>query len=546
MGPRLKNLLYAAWLGAIVFFAVLHGLNLRADFPNHTVWYGDWAKYTDEGWYSNAATRAHLLGHWYLKGDFNPAVALPVWPFLEWILFFFTGVSLEAARSLAVAGLFVNLVLSYLLLRSSVSRWAAMLAVTLLVTSPFLYCFSRLATLEPFLTVFSLAALNLAVRLHRRHRPLWGAFAVGILFVVMMLTKTYAVFLLPALAWGMMMPMRDRRRLAVRCALTAGAGFTGAYGLWMALIAGRGLLADYKLLFAINIYQKPHEFYWPLVAFWWSFHAGLWADQVLLPLAAIVVVLAAMAVLIAPHARRGSMIERVGTWGRRLLLDPVFGASILASAGTIVFMTCQNHPQPRYFAVTAFFCFFVVAQGAAGLFEQAAVSEGAARMLMRSAGVTVVAVSLVAMAANTVQMLTYVFHPEYSFVNAAEHLTEYIDAHPDGKRLLLSVSGDQIMLTTHLPAICDDFGTVPLADRLGEYQPGWYASWNDLDPRTLGHLHTHYWLEQVGTWPAFDDSDRDRLVLFKLHPWPGGRVRDESKENLRVGLPEDNYDVDDE
>ncbi|MEI9968294.1 MAG: hypothetical protein WDM87_06590 [Terracidiphilus sp.] len=47
----------------------------------------DWAKFTDEGWYGAAAIRAHLFGHWYLAGDFNSAVALPVWPFVEWVLF---------------------------------------------------------------------------------------------------------------------------------------------------------------------------------------------------------------------------------------------------------------------------------------------------------------------------------------------------------------------------------------------------------------------------------------------------------------------------
>ena len=47
----------------------------------------DWAKYTDEGWYGNAAIRAHLFGNWYMAGDFNPAVAVPVWPFVEWLLF---------------------------------------------------------------------------------------------------------------------------------------------------------------------------------------------------------------------------------------------------------------------------------------------------------------------------------------------------------------------------------------------------------------------------------------------------------------------------
>src|SRR5271165_6914362 len=97
-----KRWWYAAWLALIGVFALLHGLHLRADFPNHSPWLVDWAKYTDEGWYGNAAIRAHLFGRWYLAGDFNPGAAAPVWPFLEWILFFATGVSVQAARGLAV------------------------------------------------------------------------------------------------------------------------------------------------------------------------------------------------------------------------------------------------------------------------------------------------------------------------------------------------------------------------------------------------------------------------------------------------------------
>ena len=156
---------YAVWLIVIGGFAVLHALHLSADFPNNTPWISDWAKYTDEGWYGNAAVRAHLFGNWYLRGDFNPAPAVPVWPLLEWVLFSLTGVSIEAARGLAVAFFFANLLLSYWFLRARGPRWMALLAVTFLVTSPFLYCFSRLAILEPMLTAFTLAALNLAVRL---------------------------------------------------------------------------------------------------------------------------------------------------------------------------------------------------------------------------------------------------------------------------------------------------------------------------------------------------------------------------------------------
>ena len=566
---------YAVWLVLIGGFAVLHALNLRADFPNHSPWYMDWAKYTDEGWYGNAAIRAHLFGHWYLPGDFNPAPAAPVWPFLEWVLFFFTGVTIQAARGLAVAFFFVNLVLSYMLLRTRGPRWMALLALTLIVTSPFLYCFSRLATLEPMLIAFTLASLNLAVRLPRLRRPLWASAWIGLLFTLMMLTKATALFLLPALGWAMVLPLWQRRKsapeiprtragagyrpggarptifapwgegtglrlwgggLALRCAVTAAGSFAVTFGLWMALVTGFGFLPDYKYLFFVNTYVKPPEFYWPLVSFWWSFHGMLWVDRLLIPLAGLVVA--------------GAVLGWRSAWGRNLLLDPVFGASVWATAGYILFMTYQDHPQPRYFAVVAFFSFFVVAQGAGALLGET--GPGLVRAMRpgpaRFAGWAVIGLAALAVGINGAWTLTYAAHPEYTFVGAAERLTRYIDEHPNGRRMLVSISGDQITLVTHLPALCDDFGTpspaIPdLVAKLARYQPGWYAAWNDLDPGTLEDLHSRFSLEQVASFRAFDDSDRNLLVLFKLHPLAGGQVRNPGDQNLQVPLPDDKFDV---
>ena len=531
-----KRWFFAVWLVLIGSFALLHALHLRADFPNHTPWFIDWAKYTDEGWYGNAAVRAHLFGNWYLPGDFNPAPAVPVWPFLEWLLFFFTGVTVQAARGLAVAFFFCNLLLSYLLLRARGPRWMALLALTLLVTSPFLYCFSRLAILEPMLTAFTLAALNLAVRLPRLRRPVRASVAIGLLFTLMMLTKTTAIFLLPALGWAMLLPLRHNPKLAVRSALTAAAAFAAAFGLWMALVVHFGLFSDYKYLFLVNKYPKPPEFYWPLISLWWAFHGGLWVDRILIPLTGLVTLGAAIAGL--ARARRNA-------WARKLLVDPVFGASILAVAGYILFMTYQNHPQPRYFAVVAFFSFFVVVQGAGALLGQSGPTGAppARGLWPRRLGWAVVALAVTAAAINGVQTLNYAAHPEYTFVDSAQRLTRYIDEHPYGKRLLVSISGDQIALVTHLPAICDDFGTQELVAKLGAYQPGWFATWNDLDPGTLEDLHNRYWLEQVAGFRAFDDADRNVLVLFKLHPLPGGQMRDPTVQNLQVPLPGDRIEI---
>ena len=55
----------------------------------------------------------------------------------------------------------------------------------------------------------------------------------------------------------------------------------------------------------------------------------------------------------------------------------------------------------------------------------------------------------------------------------------------------------------------------------------------------LEDLHTHYSLEQVASFPAFDDPGRNLLVLFKLRPLPNGRVRAKGDGTMRVPLPDD-------
>ena len=100
-------------------FFLLHAIHLRADFPNHSPWM-DWSKYTDEGWYGDAAIRHFQRGTWYVPGDFNPAAALPVWPLVESVIFRFTGVSVVAARALSVGIFGLILVCVYLFVR----RWA--------------------------------------------------------------------------------------------------------------------------------------------------------------------------------------------------------------------------------------------------------------------------------------------------------------------------------------------------------------------------------------------------------------------------------------
>ena len=523
-----KRLAYTLWIVFIALFAAAHAWHLRADFPNYSPW-EDWSKYTDEGWYGNAAIRAHLFGNWYVPGDFNPAPAVPVWPFLLWVLFWITGVTVQAARALAVAFFFLNLFLSYKLFRERGPRWVGLLAVTLLVTSPFLYCFSRLAILEPLLVALTLAAMNLGLRLPRFQYKEGVSALIGLIFTLMLLTKTTAVFLLPALVWIIALPLWNQKGKLVRMLTAAGGAAAISFSLWMLTVVNFGLFDDYKYLFFVNVYKKPHGILARFMSFWWSFHGGLWVDLVLIPLAGLLI-LAALYTRLRNSPRNWRLNWTAGLWR-----DPLFSGSVLVVAGYIAFMTYQNHPQPRYYVVVAFFSFFVVVRVTAQLLYQQARA--------RQIGLAILGLVLIAATVNSIWTIRYIFHPQYTFVAAAGNLTRYIDEHPNGKRLLVSISGDEITLITHIPSLCDDFGTVDLPSKLARYQPGWYATWNDLDPGTLEDIHTHFSLEQVAGFPAFDDPDRNVIYLFKLHPLPNGQVREQSQTDLQIPLPDDKIDI---
>lgn len=472
----------------------LHWPHLLADFPNFSPW-EDYAKYTDEGWYGNAAMRAILFGHWRMPGDFNPAVALPVWPALEWLLFQFTGVTVEAARGLALFVFAGNLLLSYAVLRAGgAHRLTAGSAVLLLSGSMYFWAFSRLAILEPLLSFWILAGWLLALRL----RPFAGPqrtcalLALGLLACLAVLTKTTALFLLPGtaalLGWaGGWQPRRIARDIAV--ALAGGLLPLLAYYL---LVARRFAL-DFYYLFTANYIVTPKGLHDHLLAYWYAAHGLLWVGPWL-----VCTVLA--------------LLSTAGALSSGFRRSPLVHASLLSAAGYILFIGWHNNPQPRYYMVLAYPVVFVAVLGVQSLLpvkKAGSVLAGLAAAMLA-----------VVFARDVKDSLWYVRHPEYTMLHAATGLTAYIDTHPNGaRRLLLSISGDEITLFTHLPAICDDFGTGGLDERILRYRPGWYAQWNELDPGTLEDIHAAgYNLLAVAHWHAFDDEDRDDLILYRMVP----------------------------
>lgn len=510
-----------------------HYLHLTADFPNHSPWM-DWAKYTDEGWYGDAAIRTLERGRWYLPGDFNPAAALPVWPLLELAVFRFTGVSLIAARALSVSIFGLTLLACYSLLhrfRATPHSLAPAAAVVLLAASPFCYAFTRLAILEPLLILLTLLTLLAASsralspvadeatdqRGRPRRRRLLALPVLGVLIPAMILTKTTAVFLLPAIGWMLWASSgRQLRRFAGNL-VPVGALAATLWSAYFAFFVRPHFLDDYRYLFSANGYTGiTLQTAASVIAD--TFADGVWIGRLIFPLG----LLAAVAAAVIALRRRG-------------VLSPLIPALLLWIAGYLAFLAYHDNLQPRYYLVVAVPLTLLVAAVAERVLTLPATSN-ADGLLRPTATVAAGALFLVIAVADARQTLHYVRTPEYTFAAAAASIRQVIASDPSHNPLVLSISGSDLSLMTGLPSICDDFGTMELATRIATYRPGWYVTWNQVDDDKMDALATLYSLHRVAQFPAFDDPERNLMIVYRLDPATPAAAHPRSRHSRRAGL----------
>lgn len=521
LASRISRILSVLLLAVAALFFCLHFLHLTADFPNSSPWM-DWSKYTDEGWYGDAAIRHYLTGHWYWSGDFNPAVALPVWPALELVVFKFTGVSPQAARGLTLCVFALTLVVFYRLLQRSAralhpgsSPLAGPLCVLFLCLSPYVYVFERMAILEPLVIALTALALLLARDLQPlslaafrasstrdKLRYASATLALGILLPAMVLTKTTAICLFPAVFYMVWASAGYRIRSFLRLAVPPAA--LGVV-LWLAYFIGfvrPHYLADYRYLFSANAYTGIELE--PLATVVLNtIKDGVWMGYVLYPAFFIVVAL-------------------VLFWRPRLFNDPLFPSLLLWVGGYVAFLAYHNNLQLRYYLVIAVPITAAVAL-ALDNFRQIRGRPGTA-----IASSVVAAVVLAITIPDALLQIDFVRHPTYQFEAAAQAIKRIVLADPTHSHLVLSISGSDLTLMTGLPSIDDDFGTLDLDSRVAKYHPGWYAAWNELDDDKADAISPLYRPVRVAAFPALDDPDRNLLILYRLdstQPTPPVRPR---------------------
>ncbi len=466
-------LLFVALALCLVRFAYL-----RADFPNHSQWRIDQAKFTDEGWWASAAVRHFLVGHWQVAGDYNPGIALPVWPVMLTALFHVSGVSLVATRALNVFFSVATVGLVYLLARRYADATSAAVAALLLAASPFAFVFSRLATLDTLID-FEFCLLLWVASLAKPKRIL-PSLGLGVLIPLTLLTKTTALVLVPAVLWLLWTATRPH---SLRALLITTATAAGLLGLYIALLLRSPYAGDYHYFFEINDLAEVDWRHTVTSLPLQLLRHGMWVDRILYPAGLVMLVLALV-------------------WLRRLWRNPLFAASWIAFAGEAIYiLRRQDDYAPRYFlAMLAPLVLIVVL----GLHE----TRGRTRLLL--------AVTLaVAAVFDTSQIAGFLIHRQYQFHDAAQSIRKIIDSDAHAPRLLLGSSAAQLSLMTGIPSINDGYSSQDLAQKVAHDQPGWYIGWNDLDEDILASLSA-FQLDKVASYRVFDHDDRDTLTLYRM------------------------------
>ncbi len=473
-----RILRWSIWI-ALAALAAAGFLHLGADFPNYSRWSDDAAKYADEGWWASGALNHILLGHWIRPGEFTPVVIIPVWSVLLEAVFHFTGISIVLARALAFVFTLGTVILAGSLMARD-HRPLAPAFMLLMLSSPLLYTFSRLAILEPPLLFFLVAAVLAAYGRTPLSAP--RLILCGTLFTLAVLTKSSAIFAAPAFGYLLWFPLRHQPARAMRAAFIAGATALILYGAYWFLVVHthpeelRTFFAENRLHLELKSFEKAVRI---------VFRSFTWIDPVFFPVAVLGVL-----------ASFGRL--------RTLWNDPLFGFSIVFYIGYSGFLLLHFDAGPRYFAVLVFPVMLIVL-----LFQQALQRE------IPALGTLLNFVIVATVCFNIVHIGRLFLHPTYSLRDADLAIRRQIDADPSVNRLVIGRGAIQSTYLTKIPAL-DEMG-YPVAQKLATDHPGWAVIYSDdYGMLTMPGVAEHYTFVEKGKYRVFEDSPRGYLLLYRI------------------------------
>ncbi len=480
---------------AIVLFTIVRFVNIEADFPAGIT--GSGMLYTDEGWYTNAAIRHTLEGRWYLEGDFNPIVNMPIGQLIQAGAFSLFGMSMATARTSAAVSFVLLVIGTTCLVRRHAGALVASWIALLLAANYFLFAYSRLAILEVVMICFVVASLAIASAFRSAGRlPI--VIGSSVVLALAVLTKSTAFFALPILMYLLSTRAREPRR---KIFLATAAGL-----LCLAIVATYNLLAshfypeDFSYFKDVNfdsrLVKNPLQVARGILR-------GIQHAHVIAPVA-------------YPAALLGSVVLfAVSSDFRRNLLARLCLLWLACYFGLLGFIS--YHP-PRYFLplvvpVVVLFCVALATLR---------------RHLDRRLALTVTAGLLAAsLMLNGRNILAYLLAPRFSFVEMAQDVGRRIDAPEASGRspVLIGNFANSISLATGIRSINSSLGTGDVEWRIERYRPDYFITLGN-EPAVERALDRHYRRQRISQWKVFDNYYQNRRVmLFKLHDLGGRTAR---------------------
>ena len=329
-------------------------------------------------------------------------------------------------------------------------------------------------------------------------------------------------FLLPALGWAMVLPLWQQRKLALRCAAGAGGRFACVtFGLWMALVVRLACSPTTSTSSFVNTYVKPTEFYWPLLSFWWSFHGGLWVDHILIPLAG------AGGVVAAADCAGAALGPQAAGWTRSL------AHRSWPSPDT----SLHDLPEPSSAALLCRGGILQLLRGGAGERRRCWLTRPTAGQHRRRdarLGWAVVAVAALAAVSMALQTHELRRSPRVHLCRTPPSSSHTISMRtPTASGCWSRSAATRSRWSPTCPAVRRLRHRGPCGASWPFTSPaGMPPGTTSIPARSKTCTPTFRW----SRWPAFrafDDPERNVLVLFKLHPLPGGQVRDPGDQNLQ-------------
>jgi 4-amino-4-deoxy-L-arabinose transferase-like glycosyltransferase len=480
-----------------VFLRFLH---LDADFPLGLNWSAD--VYTDEGWYSNAATRHVVSGEWYLAGDLNQAINMPLGQLLHRMAFSIFGLSLFSARISEALAFVAVIVFAALIVRQSFGVWAGLLTALILASNYLGFAFSRLAIMEPVGMGFVMASLFLAQKARGRKAMLY-LIAASLLAVAAALVKTTMIFAIPLVAYFAWVNGENRRErfMFPTISLFLTLFLIGGYHI----IAWHFFKADYSYFAGLNLRAEVTGLWSWLVNILRKMWQMLVLGKFFLGIAAFLI---AAAGVVSPQFRRNPIVH------------------VLIGYGVIYFslLTTVWYGPPRYFLPLIVPLASLTAIACVELTRWLRDNQNYRRFTMAP---SLLVAGLVLF--GSASIVSYMSNPSYSYLKMTAGVNDIIRQR-EGSVAQVIVFGDiadQVALETGVRAMNTGYGVDPMVERLERYHPP-YLILHVAKEKVLSAVRSiGGQVTQLGEWDVYENFYRGEknVKLFSV-VWSEDRSAD--------------------